>query len=243
MANQNTNQSVASQQAARQTVSLGCQGPASALASAIQIVLVLIVDATESMLPFVDGARLAINGLLDILAQAGFRVEFGLVVFRDETCGECPICYDIGLSPEDIKSVLAQTKPDGGGDPPESALLAIRHAVRLRGYPQGARPIFCLVSDADTHDPEQGVSSDDIRTMLVENKVTLFACTPDLPVYRKLVDATGGTLFPIAKDMDATTFKELIHEFGHKTVHTVHTQLTREMQEAMQAELRKTRAV
>lgn len=87
------------------------------------------------------------------------------------------------------------------------------------------------------------MSSEDIRTMLIENKITLFACTPDLPVYRKLVDATGGTLFPIAKDLDANAFKEIIHEFGWKTIDTVHTQVGREMQDAMQAELRKTRAL
>lgn len=113
-------------------------------------------------------------------------------------------------------------KCEGGGDFPESSLLAIKRGLELKGFRNGAKEVVLCVSDAPPHDPEAGVSSSNIFTLLREQDVLCFTCTPNIEPYRSFANLTQGTLFEIAPSMDANAFLHIVKAFGHETVRTVY---------------------
>lgn len=206
--------------------------------------IVMIIDVTGSMGPYIQGVFLAIDGFMQILMEGGIDALFGLVLFRDEKYRQMPECYDLGTSRDRIRAVLNQTEAKGGGDEEESSLPAIQRALGLNGYRKGAQRILLLITDAPPRDPEQGLTSESILAKLKEDAVILFACTPPDEPYTTFANATQGTLFPITPDLDVKAFKDVMFSVAHVTVkRTVGMNQGRAIQDLARDELRKTRVL
>jgi hypothetical protein len=102
----------------------------------------------------------------------------------------------------------------------------MRALDQLRHAEPGAKKILLLITDARPHDPETDhngciVTAGVVQEGLADQQVLFFACTPVIEPYKSFANLTGGTLFPLQKDMDADTFKDLLVDVAHQTVKTV----------------------
>lgn len=193
----------------------------------VQVAILILLDATGSMAAAIEGAKRALVRMVEILMASRVVPKLGLIIFRDETYGERPIVLQLGSSAEEICESLKRTKADGGGDEKESSLLAVKCGLeQLRHAEPGAKKIALLITDAPPHDPETDcngcvVTAGAVEKGLADQQVLFFACTPAIEPYKTFANVTGGTLFPLQKDMDADTFKDLLVDVAHQTVITV----------------------
>ncbi len=183
--------------------------------------MVFALDATGSMDPYIEGIVMALMDFIDILESSGLDVMIGLVIFRDELCGEETATYDLTTDFAKIRAILSETKAWGGGDEPESALPALRYALNLKEFRPGAQKFLLLVTDASCHNPEGGYSSKDVLTQILENNAVFFACSPAIEPYKTFVNATRGILFPISGSMSSTVFKDVMLSVARATVKTM----------------------
>lgn len=170
----------------------------------------ILLDATMSMGPYIEGARQALTAFLDTLRQGQLDVAAGLVVFRDELIGELTYTYPIGTPCEQLKSILASTQPKDGGDFPESSLPAVVHALDLPGYRPGAQKMILMVTDAPPHDPERGVTSGGVLARLKHEKVSFFACTSGDEPWPTFARETGGQHFVLRPGIGADEFAGIL---------------------------------
>ena len=186
------------------------------------LILVILLDATGSMQPYIEGIRQALNHVVDILKAGAFDAILGMVVFRDEKEGEMPHVYPLGSTPDELKGILAGVTATGGGDEPESSYPAIMHAIdMLNPCYQNMPRVFLHITDAPPHDPEAGYTAKDIQNALHQHDVIFSCCTLNQEPYRSFANATGGTLFPIQSDMESQSFKVVLMNFARTTVKTV----------------------
>ena len=207
----------------------------------IPVVVVLLMDATASMAGYLKGAVRALTGFVDILFAGNLQPSLALVIFRDEQIGEPTQCYDVGTPAENIKGILHQTMATGGGDEPESSLPAITKALDLPGFPTGARKVLIHVTDAPCHDPENGLTAAGVLERLKQEGVLFHACCPDIEPYKKFVNATGGTLFPIHTGLREDEFEKVMLSFARTTVKTLRIGESAGVGELARQQLRKTR--
>ena len=187
-----------------------------------RLALVIILDATQSMTPYIEAVLKALQHMLDILMHAEFEPLVGMVIFRDELEGEMPEVYEVGTPPAELKAVLSRLKAIGGGTIPESSLPAIMNAVSLvRQVGQDMTRVFLHITDAPPHDPEAGHTARSVLEALKQEHVLFFACAPDEEPYRSFANVTGGTLFPLEKNLDAETFQGVLTDFARTTVKTI----------------------
>lgn len=200
---------------------------ASKSQAVVQVAMIILLDATGSMAAEIEGAKRALVRMVEILMVSRIVPTLGLIIFRDETIGERPIVLPLGTSAEEICELLKRTKADGGDDIPESSLLAVMRALdQLQRAEPGAKKIILLITDAPPHDPETDcngcvVTARVVQDALADHKALFFVCTPAIEPYKTFANVTGGTLFPLQKDMDADTFKDLLVDVAHQTVKTV----------------------
>ncbi len=193
----------------------------------VRIAFVILLDATGSMATAIEAVIRALRRMVDVFMTSQVIPTLGLVVFRDETYGERPIVLPLGTSAEEICELLKTTEAYGGEDAPESSLLAVMRALdQLQRAEPGAKKIILLITDAPPHDPERSdignlVTAEVVREALTDQQVLFFACTPTIEPYKSFANLTGGTLFPLQKDMDEDTFKDLLVDVAHQTVKTV----------------------
>ena len=183
--------------------------------------LVIVLDVTQSMQPYIDAVRNALLKMLDILTEGQLHTTLGAVFFRDERIGEEAEIHALGVSPEAMRDALRSTPATGGGDVPESSLPAIAQALRmLAGAPTGAHRMVLHITDAPCHDPEEGHTARSVLDALAGGQVVYFACTPEIEPYKSFATATGGMLFPIAADLRQDTFESVLLSVAHYTART-----------------------
>ena len=210
----------------RETVRTGgravCQQPQQQRGRIIPIIVIIALDVTGSMGFAIEAIIRALQRFVDILEEGDLDPYIGLVMFRDELCGEAPEIYPVGTSPEDIKRILSRTTASGGGDVPESSLPAIMHGLGLLpDGPADAKRVFLHITDAPPHDPEAGHTAKSVLDALKQEQVVFFACCPQIEPYTTFVNVTGGTLFPLTGDIGADAFKDVLLSMAHATVKTM----------------------
>ncbi len=190
--------------------------------SCTRLVLLIVLDATGSMTPYVTAVGAALRHMLDILVSGSLSPEVGMIVFRDELEGEMPEVYAAGTPPEQLRKFLARVEAVGGGTLPESSLPALmKAAAMLEATEQGVPRVVLHVTDAPPHDPEAGHTARSVLEAFKQERVLYFGCTPDIEPYRTFANVTGGTLFPIEPDMRSKTFEAVLQDFARTTVKTV----------------------
>ncbi len=179
--------------------------------------VVYVVDATESMTPYIQGVRAALKSGIDALISYGLKVMLGLIVFRDELMGDMPEITPLGAPPILIKQTLDSCIARDGGDVPESSLKAIKRAIEMPGQRGKAQRVLLLVTDAPPHDPEGDLTSAHVSALLKQHRALLFACAPPIEPFTTLVNQTGGILYPIRRDLNETSFKDMLASLAEHT--------------------------
>lgn len=127
--------------------------------------VVLVVDATDSMAPYIEQAKQRLSDVVDVLtgvlsggAEAPARglVRFGVVAFKDygdeyglDATVSLPLTEDVGK----VREFIGQVAPGGGGDDPEPIHRALRKATDndAMGWRRGRSMVVLLVGDAPVH--------------------------------------------------------------------------------------------
>lgn len=184
--------------------------------------VVIVLDATASMTPYIDALKRALTSFVDALDKAELDARFGLAVFWDELEGTMPQLCPVGTSPSEIKSILKKLSVTGGGDEPESALPALMKALAMPGYRPEARTLIFLCTDASCHDPEGQYTSDTVRQALEQRNALVHACCPEIEPYKTFCTLNGGgLLFPIRPEMATDAFAKIIPLLADRTRRTM----------------------
>ncbi len=122
--------------------------------------LVFLVDATESMDPYIDEVKRRLLELVDALRAAPLcrSLRLGLVSYRDHPPQERSyVSHVIGLTRdvEQIRQAASQLEASGGGDGPEAVTDGLYDVVRLGWRPDAARAVVWF-GDAPPHGVEPG---------------------------------------------------------------------------------------
>lgn len=122
--------------------------------------VIMCIDATRSMVPFLDEVKKKALGFYPLLCDAmnrqGMSVEHvrvKVIAFRDYSCDDQPMLesefYSLPEDDEAFHSFLAGIKPIGGGDYPENSLEAIALALKSRWTTSGDKRRHVIVVFTD----------------------------------------------------------------------------------------------
>ncbi len=202
-----------------------------------RVIVQMVLDATESMERYLRRVVAAMLFFVDELTSSNLEPVFCLTIFRDEIEGEMPEIGPLGMPPEKIKDILKNTRTQGGGSIPESALPAIWKTLDVAEHETDQKVLF-LLTDAPCHNPESGISAQGVAARLAQKQVLFFACSPKIQPYTDFVTATGGLLFPITPDMDADSFKAMLSALTATTVKTMRMAETKRLMDGVSADLK-----
>jgi hypothetical protein len=115
--------------------------------------LVIVMDATASMIPMVNQARAGVDGLIHFLNDISREMRLAFVAYRDQ---DNPPIWDGHPFTTDITSIrnyLFDLRITGGRDYPEAVLEGLTACGELKWNPKSTRQIV-LVGDAPPHDED-----------------------------------------------------------------------------------------
>lgn len=125
----------------------------------------LVIDATGSMGPVIDGAK-ALAGSMHTAIVAGLKAQqkqvdklrVSVTAFRDFACDgkSALVCSGFLNLPEqegELRDFIARITPSGGGDTPENSLEALAFALNSDWTDQGGRQrhVAVMFTDAPPH--------------------------------------------------------------------------------------------
>ncbi len=180
--------------------------------------IVFVVDITGSMGDEIDNVKENIIAFAQKLDEVGVSARFGLVDYRDITCGEPTNISMNGTSPwyinaEEYKSAIGSIIVNGGGDFEETAIDGLMAATTLETR-KDVRTFYVLVTDA-THKVDNGYGVADMNqttSILAEKNVcvSVVAPTEHQSDYSVLTDATEGVMANIYDEFMNVLYNELI---------------------------------
>ena len=118
--------------------------------------IVLVLDATDSMAPYIEQAKKRLQQVVDVVTHLVPRARFGVVAFKD---------YGDDYGPEAVRSLKVTTDyaavrkfinditAGGGADEPEpiNSALAVATSVRRMGWKSVSKRVIILVGDSAVH--------------------------------------------------------------------------------------------
>lgn len=182
---------------------------------------IFLIDGTGSMAPCMDALKQSIEVFLDSInaPQATVHDWRGKVVlYRDQQLDGSKWLEDNPFVTDGaaLKGQIDAMQAKGGGDEPESALDALH---KLATYPQAAKGaqdvgphewryrsaaarVVIVFSDATfkptmTYDAGAGGTAEDVRNVLMNNKIILVMYVPDDPGWEDLGSTDKAEYEPI----------------------------------------------
>lgn len=200
-----------------QTLSLADDALLSAVDTSIATVnikgqadIVFVIDTTGSMSSAISNVKNNIIGFVDELDDAGVKVSFALVDFRDITCDGQYYTHIVDntnsnwfANAEEFKSKVASLSVDGGGDTPETPIDGLEMARRL-DWRNTAQKFIILVTDANYKtNNNYGIASMNEMAELLDAdgiNVSVISATGYQSIYQTLYESTGGVFANIYGD-------------------------------------------
>jgi len=118
--------------------------------------IVLVLDATNSMAPYIEQARKRLHDILDVVTGLVPNARFGVVAYKDygdeygmEAVKATPLTADV----PSIRKAIDDISAGGGGDIPEPIHEALKAATDLKGmkWQMGRKHVVILVGDSPVH--------------------------------------------------------------------------------------------
>lgn len=164
--------------------------------------IVFVIDFTGSMGPYIDGIKTNIYSFVDELAKNNVGWKLGFVSFGDVFIGEPINVMKLTGLVDNFKTSVASQRMLGGGDEPESQLDGLFEALNI-DFTSRSQAVFILITDSSPHEPDgKGRNSDEfIRKAKMRNAI-VHIVGPNLPVYKKIANETGGMLIDIRSNSD-----------------------------------------
>ncbi|HVZ40588.1 MAG TPA: OmpA family protein [Candidatus Kapabacteria bacterium] len=176
----------------------------------IPIDFVFVLDVTGSMRGKMIGIKESIGAFCERLATSGISYRVGLITFGDTIVARHEPTEDLATFASWIRGVQAA----GGGDMKENALEGLAAATLLHFRPSANRCAI-IISDMPYHqDGESGDGTTQYTTETIAqamnlNQMETFCVAPDdVPGYKSIASATGGTWFDMTN-----SFSSILNSF------------------------------
>jgi molecular chaperone DnaK len=172
-----------------------------------QVDIVVAMDTTASMQPWIDRMQEHTMAFADTLASSGVDFRLAAIDFKDLRRNEAMRAYPFTDSVSGFKKTVAGMTAFGGGDQPESALDAIAKALEMPGRDDVQRVVI-LITDAPAHDPGQnGLTLDALAGRLASERAALYVVSTvqfRRKQYQRLIEsAANGQFFEMGRPFDA----------------------------------------
>ncbi len=115
--------------------------------------LVIVMDATSSMIPMVNEARVGVDGLILFLNDISKTMRLAFVAYRDHDNKPVWEGHRFTVEVVAIRNFLFNLRITGGADLPEAVLEGLTACGNLNWNPYASRQII-LVGDARPHDED-----------------------------------------------------------------------------------------
>ena len=115
--------------------------------------LVIVMDATSSMIPMINEARVGVDGLILFLNDISKTMRLAFVAYRDHDNKPIWEGHRFTVEVVSIRNFLFNLRITGGADLPEAVLEGLTACGNLNWNPNAARQII-LVGDARPHDED-----------------------------------------------------------------------------------------
>ena len=115
--------------------------------------LVIVMDATSSMIPMINEARVGVDGLILFLNDISKTMRLAFVAYRDHDNKPVWEGHRFTVEVVAIRNFLFNLRITGGADLPEAVLEGLTACGSLNWNPYAARQII-LVGDARPHDED-----------------------------------------------------------------------------------------
>lgn len=115
--------------------------------------LVIVMDATSSMIPMINEARVGVDGLILFLNDISKTMRLAFVAYRDHDNKPIWEGHRFTVEVVAIRNFLFNLRITGGADLPEAVLEGLTACGNLNWNPYAARQII-LVGDARPHDED-----------------------------------------------------------------------------------------
>ncbi|HCC01324.1 MAG TPA: hypothetical protein DEP60_01345 [Ruminococcaceae bacterium] len=166
--------------------------------------IVFVIDTTGSMGDEIENLKNSTDKLADEIESKNIDVRFGLVEYRDITCGETTVNHGWFTKVDNFKKKVGSLVADGGGDADESAVDGLETARRM-DYRDDAIKSIILITDAgyksQTH--FEGIDSMQqvVDNLRVDN-ISAFCVTSSYckDTYKLVYDGTSGIYCDINSD-------------------------------------------
>lgn len=118
--------------------------------------VVLVLDATDSMEPFIDGARERLHAIMDLVTELVPGTRFGMVAYKDygdEYGLQAVRTFPLTDDALGVRQFMNQIVAGGGGDVPEPIHEALQAATdrKLMGWGTRRKQVIILVGDSPIH--------------------------------------------------------------------------------------------
>lgn len=118
--------------------------------------LMIVVDTTSSMQPFLDQARTAADALVTTLATLVGDLRVGVVAYRDVDDEYTTRVLPLSADRYAILNFLWKLRAEGGGDVPEAVAAGLGEAIQNAGWRTRTHRVTVVIGDAPPHDGEWG---------------------------------------------------------------------------------------
>ena len=169
------------------------QGPVEV--KPLPVDIVLVVDTTDSMEPYIEGVKMKISEFADQIASTGTDYRLGLVDFKDLLANEpmrtFPFTEDVGK----VRSYVEEMLKNYGGDAGilESSLDALMKAAENAGdlrFNDKAEKIFILITDAPPHirgeeGLTEGFTIEEVKREINSKQISIFVVSEEIKLCKK----------------------------------------------------------
>ncbi len=189
----------------------------------VTVMLGITVDGTGSSNSFQVGIPLTLKIILEKLEAKAKSVRCYLQIHRDLDYGEEPVLITNNGSPaqalEDLKSVVFT----GGGDAEESHLDAVENLLTLPWEPDlsTCRGAILGILNADTKPLRSGKSIQELAQEIKKRNLLFYLVCEPTPQLQEIVNETGGMMFPISNNPEASELQKIAMQLGASIIASV----------------------
>lgn len=131
--------------------------------------VVIVLDATDSMEPFIEEARQRLHAIMDVITGLVPGTRFGVVAYKDygdEYGADAVRSLPLTNEAQPVRRFINDVVAGGGGDIPEPIHEALRRATDRNEMAWGTRrkKVIILVGDSPIHSTGRQAALDAART-------------------------------------------------------------------------------
>jgi Mg-chelatase subunit ChlD len=182
--------------------------------------MAIVMDATASMIPMVNEARAAADGLIVFIQDLSKSFRLAFIAYRDHD--NLPVWDGVPLTADvlRIRRYLFDLRITGGADLPEAVDEGIGACMQLDWSPAAHKQVI-LIGDARPH-PEDSYQINELLTAMLDRQIVIHAVHIPMRIEnarRQMLSERDLQEIDDHNTMTATAFQEIAETGGGRMVH------------------------